>query len=72
MKIKYDAEVDILVIRLREGKYYETNEVSPDVLMDFDEEGNPLSIEILNARKVLGAGDDVFHLEVPGILKRTA
>ncbi len=70
MKIKYDAEVDILVIRLREGEYYETNEVTPDVLVDFDEEGNPLAIEILNARQVLNAGEDMLHLEIPVIFKQ--
>ncbi len=71
MRIKYDAEVDVLMIYLREGEYYESDEVAPNIIMDFDEQGAALAIEILNARQVLGV-EDTLNLEVPVILKQTA
>lgn len=49
MKIKYDQEVDILVIQLSDGKVYESDELKPGVILDFDEQGNILRIEILDA-----------------------
>lgn len=53
MQIQYDPEVDVLTIRLRDGKQQETDEVSPGMIVDFDAQGLPLSIEILNATRVL-------------------
>ena len=66
MKIKYDPTGDILLITLRErkGHYAESDEVAPGVIVDFDEEGTPLAIEILNARRVMGSGE-MFQLELP-------
>ena len=64
MKIEYDASVDALVIQLREGKYAGSDEVAPNVIMDFDEDGAPLAIEILNARQVLRL-EDTLKLELP-------
>ncbi len=63
MKIKYDAEVDVLVIRLRDGKYEESDEVANNVIMDFDAEGNALALEILNAKTTLG--DLSLNVEMP-------
>lgn len=64
MRIKYDPEVDVLLIRLREGKYAESDEVAPNMIVDFEEDGQPIAIEILNAKQVLG-GDETLNLEVP-------
>ncbi len=64
MKIEYDASVDALVIQLRAGKYAGSDEVAPNVIMDFDEQGEPLAIEILNARRVLNL-EGTLTLEVP-------
>ena len=40
MKIKYDQEVDILLIQLLESKVYESDESKPGVILDYDKEGN--------------------------------
>ena len=53
MKIQYDSSVDVLTIRLKDGVYSESDEVAANVIIDFDENGIPLAIEILNAHRVL-------------------
>ena len=54
MKITYDKEVDALSMTLRKGKVAKTVEVSPEILVDFDEAGNPLYLEILDASRKVG------------------
>lgn len=54
MKINYDKEVDALSVTLRKGKVARTVEVSPEILVDFDSEGNPLYLEILDASRKVG------------------
>lgn len=51
MKIKYDQEVDILLIRLSDSAIYESDESKPGVILDYDKEGNIVRIEILDASK---------------------
>jgi uncharacterized protein YuzE len=51
MKIKYDREVDILRITLKDIDIEESGEDTPGVIMDFDIEGNVVGIEILQASK---------------------
>ncbi|MBZ0289602.1 MAG: DUF2283 domain-containing protein [Anaerolineae bacterium] len=62
MQIQYDPSVDVLVIRLRDGKVSESDEVAPGMIVDFDESGIPLAIEILNAERVLSPD---HKLELP-------
>ena len=54
MKISYDKEIDALSMTLRKGKVVKTVEVSPEILVDFDEAGNPLYLEILDASRKIG------------------
>jgi YD repeat-containing protein len=51
MKIKYDKEVDILVIELSEAKISESDEPRKGIILDYDEAGNVVRIEILDASK---------------------
>ena len=51
MKIKYDQEVDVLMIQLSDSKVYESDESKPGVILDYDKEGNIIRIEILDASK---------------------
>ncbi len=64
MKIKYDSQVDVLVITLREGDYAESDEVAPGMIVDLDADGVPLAIEILNAQRIL-APDGTLKMELP-------
>lgn len=60
MKITYDETVDILTIRLREGDYAESDEVVPGIIVDFDQQGKPMALEILDAKLLLGQMDRVM------------
>jgi len=51
MKIIYDPEADALKISLFEGKAVESEEILPDVILDYSEEGKIISVEILRASK---------------------
>jgi uncharacterized protein YuzE len=54
MKINYDKEVDALSVTLRKGEVARTVEISPEIMVDFDNAGNPLYIEILDASIKIG------------------
>ncbi|OYW28655.1 MAG: hypothetical protein B7Z44_07590 [Caulobacter sp. 12-67-6] len=53
----YDPEADAAYIKLAEGGYYESEEVSPGVILDFTQDGKLLGIEILSASKTLAPGE---------------
>ena len=51
MKVKYDGEADILMFMLRDG--FPVNAISEPggVIVSYDENDEPVSIEVLNASK---------------------
>ncbi|MBG1268187.1 DUF2283 domain-containing protein [Nostoc sp. WHI] len=51
MKITYDAEVDILRIILSDVPIEDSDEEKPGVILDYDEDGNIIGLEILDASK---------------------
>ncbi|MCC5643778.1 DUF2283 domain-containing protein [Nostoc sp. CHAB 5824] len=51
MKINYDPEVDILRIILSDVPIEDSDEEKPGVILDYDEEGNIIGLEILEASK---------------------
>ncbi len=53
MKIKYDKEANVIYVRFKEGKISESDEIKNGLIIDYDEEGNPVAIEILNAKYIL-------------------
>jgi uncharacterized protein YuzE len=61
MRISYDEKADCLYIRLKETSYYESDEVRPGVLLDYDDKGNVIGIEILDASEYL-SGDELASL----------
>jgi uncharacterized protein YuzE len=69
MKIEYDSRVDVLMIYLREGDYASSDEVAPNMIVDFDDAGAPMAIEILNARSLLNIEGSLM-LELPFDLER--
>lgn len=54
MRIRYDPGVDILYIRLREGSIEESDEITPEIIADYDKSGKLMGLEILDASEVLG------------------
>jgi uncharacterized protein YuzE len=51
MKAKYDAEVDVLTITWHKVPIEESESISLGVILDYDQAGNVIGIEILNASR---------------------
>jgi uncharacterized protein YuzE len=51
MTLDYDKVTDSLSITFRTAEIEESDEISPGVLVDLDEAGGMVSLEILNASK---------------------
>jgi uncharacterized protein YuzE len=51
MLIKYNREVDIVYIQFLEKKVSESDEDKPGIILDYDDDGNIVCIEILEASK---------------------
>jgi uncharacterized protein YuzE len=50
MKSRYDAESDILYLLIKEGHIKDTVEVSEDMFIEYDENDEPVGIELWKAR----------------------
>jgi len=51
MKIKVDEKADALYIRIDDSKIIESEEVTPGVIIDFNDNNQVVSVEILNLSK---------------------
>jgi len=51
MKVNYDARTDTLTVIFREVPVAESDEEKPGVILDYDEAGNIVSIEVLDASR---------------------
>jgi uncharacterized protein YuzE len=51
MKVTYDTEADAISIILRDHTIEESDESRPGVILDYDKNGEIVSIEILEATK---------------------
>lgn len=55
MKISYDPKTDTLaIILLEDSKIAESDEDKPGIILDYDHQGNLVSLEVLDASKRLG------------------
>ena len=48
MKLSYDADVDILYIKLTNAKIVDSDEEDPGVIVDYDAAGGVVGLEILD------------------------
>ncbi|MGD0217684.1 MAG: DUF2283 domain-containing protein [Desulfobaccales bacterium] len=51
MKVTYDAEVDVLRILFSNAPIEESDEDKPGLIIDYDQDGNVVGMEILDATK---------------------
>jgi uncharacterized protein YuzE len=51
MKLHVDKEADALYLRLDDSKIVESDEVSPGVVLDYNENNQVVGIEMLNLSK---------------------
>jgi uncharacterized protein YuzE len=52
MRVRYDQDVDAVTIELKPGAIVEeSDEMKPGVILDFDESGDLVAIEVLDASK---------------------
>jgi uncharacterized protein YuzE len=49
MKVTYDTGVDVLRILFRDAPIEESDEDKPGIILDYDKDGNVVSVEVLNA-----------------------
>jgi uncharacterized protein YuzE len=60
MRLEYFSDTDTLYIELRKGPGADAQEVAEDVVLDFNEAGEVIGIEIEHASQRMDLGD--FHL----------
>lgn len=53
MRIRYDPDSNAAYIRLAEDPIVESEEVSPGIIFDFNEQGRIVGMEFLDAKKDL-------------------
>ncbi len=51
MKITFDKEADAVYIELNSGEFSSNKKIDDDTIIDLDEKGNILGIELLNVSK---------------------
>lgn len=51
MRVSYDAEADVLFVGLRDGSPVDAVEQPGGVVVSYGEDGEPVSVEFLNASK---------------------
>jgi uncharacterized protein YuzE len=53
MKSRYDKDVDVLLIEIRDKKPAYGEEIGEGIIIHYDEERNPVEMEILDAKRHL-------------------
>lgn len=64
MKIKYFEDTDTAFIQLLDKPVYETREISDNVLIDVDEDGNLVSMTVEHAKEKAGSWEFSYQ-EIP-------
>ena len=65
MKVIYDRETDILTMILKDVKVVESDEGKPGVVLDYDGNGDLVSLEIMDASKRVSKVQNIDFQTVP-------
>ena len=71
MKIEYDQEANALYITLRQTTVAKTNEVAENLIIDLDDSGSLIGIEVLHVRQLLKP-EDLARITVENLLPAPA
>ncbi|MCR4291804.1 MAG: DUF2283 domain-containing protein [Candidatus Kuenenia sp.] len=65
MRIKYDSEADVLLFILRDDPPVDAIEEAGGVIVSYEEDGEPVSVEFLNAsvRRLIQSGEVSITLQ---------
>jgi uncharacterized protein YuzE len=61
MVIKYDKEIDAIYIKFSDAKVFESDEEKPGLILDYDETGNIIGIEVLEASKKTSQPNGILY-----------
>jgi uncharacterized protein YuzE len=61
MKIKYDKEADVLYIRFNSDPISESDQEKPGIIIDYNENGQIVGIEVLKASSKVDEINGVFY-----------
>jgi uncharacterized protein YuzE len=64
VKVTYDASVDVLRILFSDAPIAESDEDKPGVILDYDDDGRIVGLEILDASKHVGNPNAVEYAVV--------
>ncbi|OGL47861.1 MAG: hypothetical protein A2161_01995 [Candidatus Schekmanbacteria bacterium RBG_13_48_7] len=65
MKIIYDKETDTLTVIFTDSKVAESDEGKPGVILDYDERGNLVSLELLDASQRIKSPAHIEYQVIP-------
>lgn len=65
MKVNYDSQTDTLTIIFAETPVAESDEDKPGVILDYDDKGNLVSLEILGASRRVSAPSRIEYQVSP-------
>ncbi|BBJ29107.1 DUF2283 domain-containing protein [Athalassotoga saccharophila] len=61
MKINYSKEADAIYVRFSDKKIEDTDQINEDIIIDYDEDGKAVAIEILNASRQADMGKIIIE-----------
>ena len=67
MQVRYDRETDILVITFSQNTIIESDEEKPGMILDYDESGCIVSMEILDASKKVANPEKIEMVNPKGL-----
>jgi uncharacterized protein YuzE len=65
MKVNYDSQTDTLTIIFTDTLVTESDEDKPGVILDYDEKGNLVSLEILDASQRMSSPSKIEYQVSP-------